>query len=135
MKILTIDPGHTVGYAAHDDSGVIMAGSIPHKVMADIFGAMLDSFNPEVVIFERMPHSNHDSVTSNLYYGLLAMCVTRKISYNSVLPGHWKPVTPAQVANPIIAHTNDALRMLHYVTKINSDYITEALSRVAKEQK
>lgn len=135
MRILTIDPGHTVGYAAQDDRGeTVMAGSIPSDIFKAIFETMLEIFKPDVVVFERMPHSNHDSVTSNLYYNLAGNCIMLNIAHNSVLPGHWKPVTPAKVENPVGTHTSDALRMLHYVTRVNTDYVSEAILGLTKKE-
>jgi hypothetical protein len=73
MRVLAVDPGHTIGLAfVTTQFGLRWSMTIPtdHDGYLDLFGRMVELANPTVVLIEGIPSKFVDEKTSQIFHAV-----------------------------------------------------------------
>lgn len=114
MRILGIDPGHTVGYAGIVDSQIIVTGSLHGELWVNSgLPSIFSLINPNLVVIEGTPTRNPDPLTLTIYRMSIDWLHLKQIKIITTYPGTWKPI--ASKEKPYWEpHTRDAVGLARY---------------------
>ena len=113
MLTLSVDPGHSVGFAVHRWHDLVLVGMMVSEDWAD--GGLLGisrMFEPfALAVVEAIPTSGQDEKTAMVYaYTVITCRDILKIETKVISPGTWKPLQ-AKTPGKWRDHAQDAERL------------------------